>query len=319
MKKNLFIVIIISLLNLFFLCCKSEAQESKTSTKKTETNNTKTTNFNFIPNEPIKGELMGVVELGGSGFNNFIIEIDDDLNWKMKRKEYGASLIVEGTTNSETVNTKLKEYIKNIEAFGVNPNNIHFVVSSGAVKEKIAETIIKELKNIGYVVNIVTAEEEGILALKSVLPQNFSNQSFVIDIGSGNTKITYCQKDAIISQESYGSKYYKKNIEDLVVFEDVKKAASNVPSQKTNNCFIIGGVPYKLAKFIRKSKNRYTKLSTNIKDYNPLIEKGDKKIISGLNIFNAIIEATHTKNVIFDWDANFTIGFLIDVKAKKTN
>ncbi len=34
---------------------------------------------------------------------------------------------------------------------------------------------------------------------------------------------------------------------------------------------------------------------------------------SGLNIYKAIIEGTGTATYIFDWDANFTIGFLASI------
>ena len=318
MKKLTIIIFIISFSNILFLFCKPKNQQTKTSLSPTElTNNQPKTSSQ----KPINGELLGVVELGSSGFNSFIIEIDNSLNWEIKRKEYGASLIIEGFTNASKVNTGLQNYIQKIKSFGVKSNNIHFVVSSGAIKEKITETIIKELKQLGYVINIVTAEEEGIFALKAALPKKHKNDAFVVDIGSGNTKITYFIKDSIVSLETYGAKYFKKNIADSTVFKNVKTLSEKVPIEKTNNCFIIGGVPYKLAKKSRQAKERYTKLSTNIKDYSSLANEEGEKVKSGLNIFNAIIKTTNTKNVIFDWDANFTIGFLIDFieKGNKIN
>ena len=35
---------------------------------------------------------------------------------------------------------------------------------------------------------------------------------------------------------------------------------------------------------------------------------------AGLNIYKAILDATGVKQVVFDWDANFTIGFLLGLK-----
>ncbi len=39
-----------------------------------------------------------------------------------------------------------------------------------------------------------------------------------------------------------------------------------------------------------------------------------KKWAAGLNIYKAIAEATNTDTFVFDWDANFTIGFLLSLK-----
>jgi len=42
-------------------------------------------------------------------------------------------------------------------------------------------------------------------------------------------------------------------------------------------------------------------------------EAADKKMASGLNIYKAIADATQTDTFVFDWDANFTIGFLLSL------
>ena len=34
---------------------------------------------------------------------------------------------------------------------------------------------------------------------------------------------------------------------------------------------------------------------------------------SGLNIYKGIVETTKTDTFVFDWDANFTIGFLLSL------
>jgi hypothetical protein len=35
---------------------------------------------------------------------------------------------------------------------------------------------------------------------------------------------------------------------------------------------------------------------------------------AGLNIYKAIEDATKTDTFVFDWDANFTIGFLLGLR-----
>jgi len=191
MKK----IISFILLFLIFASCKTEIK--KNSNLKEETSSPKKNEFNLTLTKPINGKLKGVVELGASSFNSFIINVDENLNWELKKKEFGASLIAEGTTNSINVSKKLKGYIQKIIDFGVHSNNIHFVVSSGAVKEKVTQKIMDELQKMGYVINTVTPEEEGIYALKCVLPQKFYTSSFVVDIGSGNTKISYLENDLL--------------------------------------------------------------------------------------------------------------------------
>lgn len=315
MKKIALLAIAI-VLSVSLFSCKSEEKKEELKQqeleKPQEVKSNKIAKFNLQPVKPVNGKLKGVVELGASGFNSFIINVDKDLNWEVKKKEFGASLIAEGMTNTREVNTKLKEYIQGIVEYGVAPKDIHFVVSSGAAKEDITKIVSKELKNIGYIVNTVTPEQEGQYALKSVLPKRFNSTAFVVDIGSGNTKISYLEKDnSVVALESHGAKYFQKNTTDAKVYNDIKATVTKVPSGKTLQCFIIGGVPYKLAKSVREGKERYTVLSTNIGDFDKVAEEEGKKVKCGLNIYKAIQEQTGVKKVIFDWDANFTIGFLL--------
>jgi len=212
MKKVNNIYILLICLFITFSCKKKSKNTTTTPEKELFT-------FNYQPQKPLNGKLLGVVELGASGFNSFIINIDKNLNWKLKKKEYGISLIVEGMTNTHLVNEKLKEYIEKITLYGVDEKDIYFVVSSGASKEKITQIISTELQNIGYTVNNFTAKEEGKYALQAVLPKEYKNNAYLVDIGSGNTKISYFNPDGTtVTLETYGAKYYQKGTEPLDVF-----------------------------------------------------------------------------------------------------
>ncbi|MBN8681355.1 MAG: hypothetical protein J0L99_01825 [Chitinophagales bacterium] len=264
------------------------------------------TPFNFTPTAPSGGKLKGVVELGAQGFNSFIIQVDAQKNWSLKRAEYGASLVYESLATDDDVKAGLKRYIADMLSFGVSPKEIHFVISSGAKKVPVTEKISAELKRMGYFVNEVTPEQEGRLALKAAMPQAFSGTSFVVDIGSGNTKISWLPSAAL---EAPGAKYFQNNTPDQQVYDDVFGKAKQVPGNLRNTCFIIGGVPYDLAKTHRNGKERYTVLKAPA-DYNA----GDnKKTASGLNILRAVADATGCRQFVFDWDANFTIGFLLNL------
>lgn len=305
MKKVFRICFLLVVLITTFSCKKSK-QEKVTPKKETFV-------FNYVPPKPKDGKLLGVVELGAAGFNSFIIDVDTNLNWELKKREYGTSLIVEGMTNTQVVNEKLREYIDEVAAYGVAAEDIYFIVSSGAAKEEITKIISTELKKIGFAVNTISAKKEGFYALKSVLPKKFKDSSFVVDIGSGNTKISFFNADGTYETlETHGAKYYQKGIEDIQVFKDVKEVIAKIPSKNRSHCFMIGGVPTKLARSIEKEEELYTVLNPDASTFTESAKKGGKKLQAGLNIYKAIQEETKVEKIIYVLDGNFTVGFLLE-------
>lgn len=272
------------------------------------TNTSSSRTFDFTPPAPVNGKLRGVVELGATGFNSFIILSDAQKNWNLQKAEFGNSLVYENMASDEDVTTGLKKYIGDMLAYGVGPKDIHFVISSGAKKAEGTQKIINGLKKLGYVVNTVTPEQEGKLALKSALPKQYEGSAFVVDVGSGNTKISWLQGGQVSAVEAPGSKYFQNNQTDEQVYRDVLNKVKDVPANKREVCFIIGGVPFELAKQHRNGKERYTVL----KAPNEYQADGAKQK-AGLNIYNAIVNATGCQEFVFDWDANFTIGFLLNL------
>lgn len=270
---------------------------------------TETGAFSYTAPEPVDGTLKGVVELGASGFNSFVVNIDKDKNWKLEKAEFGNSMVIENMASDYDIRVGLKKYISGMIDHGVNGKNIHFVVSSGAQKADVTLKIIKVLKDMGYMVNTVTPDQEGSLGLTCALPSSFKNKGFFTDIGSGNTKIAWTEGGAIKNIETYGAKYYEKGTSDDKVYEEVGALAKQVPTSKRDICFIIGGVPYDLAKEVRNGKERYTVLKA-AEAYK--LDKAKSK--AGGNIYKAIADATGCKTFVFDWDANFTIGFLLGLK-----
>ncbi len=265
--------------------------------------------FTYSPAEPVNGKLKGVVELGASGFNSFIINVDADKHWKIAQKKFNNSFVYDRMANEADIKDGLKKYIADMLDFGVKGTDIHFVVSSGALKEAKVTKIIASLKAIGYVANTVSAEEEGKLAAKVAMPSDFTSNSFVVDIGSGNTKITWAENGNMTSFESYGAKYYERNISDDQVYNEVKKIAEKIPNNKRVKCFIIGGAPFKMAEKMRKGEERYTVLLAP-NEYHP----EEAKLKCGVNIYKAIADGTNCDTFVFDWDSNFTIGFLLGTK-----
>jgi hypothetical protein len=262
--------------------------------------------FTYAAPEPVNGKLKGVVELGASGFNSFIVRIDPQRTWKLEKADFGNSLVMENMATDDDIRKGLKAYIGQMLDFGVSGRDIHFVVSSGALKAEGTAKIVKALKGLNYVVNTVTPEKEGILGLRSVLPPSYADRAFVADIGSGNTKISWLDGNQPKSVETYGAKYFEKGTTDAAVATEVKEKANQVPADLRGTCFIIGGVPFEMAKKVRKGKERYTVL-----DAPSAYQLDNAKSKAGLNIYKSIADATGCKQFVFDWDANFTIGYLL--------
>lgn len=262
----------------------------------------------IVVDRPVNGTMKGVIEVGASGFNAFVVTIDKNKNWELNSKQFGESLAIEGFATTADVHQGMKKYLATIFEKGVSGKNVHFCMSSGALKNKNSELIARAIEEKGYVVNRITAEKEGKYALMALLPKGYRNNSFVVDIGSGNTKVSFYSGATIKTFEGPGAKYYQNsNLTDEKVFEQISAIIDKVPQDHRQNCFIIGGVPFQLASTTRNADERFTFLSAP-EDYS----YGDNvKLKSGLNIYKAIVESSGCENFIFDWDANFTIGFLL--------
>lgn len=265
--------------------------------------------FSYTPEEPENGQLRGVVEVGAAGFNSFIINMDEQKRWKIVSKDFGESLAYEGLATADDIRLGLKKYLTVMSDKGVPSRNMHFVISSGALKEPKTVMISNELKKMGYVVNQVTPDQEAKFAFRATVPPSFADNSFMVDIGSGNTKISWEEGGALKTMELPGAKYYEKGQSDEDVYAQVKAGVAKVPETKRNVGFIIGGVPFTLANQHRKGEERYTVL----KEPGSYTAK-DKKMGAGLNIYKALADATKTDTFVFDWDANFTIGFLLALR-----
>ena len=264
--------------------------------------------FNYTPPAVTNGKLKGVVELGASGFNSFIIKVDAQRNWQLEKSEFGNSLVLENMATDDDIRAGLKKYIGNMLDFGVSGKDIHFVVSSGAAKAENTTKISRALKQLNYVVNQVTPEQEGTLGLKTVLPEAYDRKAFVVDIGSGNTKISWKQDGKVSAVESYGAKYFQDKVDDQKVYDAVSAKVKQIPAANRTTCFIIGGVPFEMAKEVRQGKERYTVLKAS-----SAYQMENAKSKAGINIYKAIADGTGCQQFVFDWDANFTIGFLLDL------
>lgn len=270
---------------------------------------TSSAKFTYVPAAPVNGKLRGVVELGASGFNSFIVRIDAQRNWKLEKAEFANSLVLENMATDDDIRRGLKAYIGKMLDYGVNGKDIYFVVSSGAATADVTKNIIQSLKGIGYIVHMVTPAQEGAFGLRAAVPAPYADKAFLVDMGSANTKIAWQVAGKSTVVNSYGSKYYQQALPDATIAADVAAKAGEVPAARRQTCFIIGGVPYELAKAVRQGQEQYTVLKAP-DDYAQL---EGAKLKAGLTIYQALAAATGCKQFVFGWDTNFTIGYLLSL------
>ena len=82
-----------------------------------------------------------------------------------------------------------------------------------------------------------------------------------------------------------------------------------MPAGLSKTCFIIGGVPYELAKAVRQGQEPYTTLLGP----EAYPQQSGAKIKSRLNIYQAVASDTGCSQFVFGYDTNFTIGYLLSL------
>jgi hypothetical protein len=222
---------------------------------------------------------------------------------------YGESNIVSDEVASKNNISQMGSYIEEFESLGVQKKNTYLIVSSSAVKNNSVKNLISHLDTMDYIqTKIVSEDEESFFALKALLPPEFVDEAYVIDIGSGNSKFSWFEGAIIENEVTYGSNFHLTNIEEKQVTAEIKKVLRSIPEAKHNFCFIVGGAIYELVKTERVEGNRYTVLK-NLNTYKPETRKSQ----NGLLFLTTIKEELNTQNFIFDWESNFGIGYLLTI------
>src|SRR5829696_3251293 len=57
--------------------------------------------FDYQPEKPVNGIMKGVVEIGATGFNSFVIWVDSAKRWEVVAKDFGTSLVYEGLATTK--------------------------------------------------------------------------------------------------------------------------------------------------------------------------------------------------------------------------
>ena len=258
------------------------------------------------------GVQRGIISLGPTGFDAFIIRIDAQHNWALEKSNYGVSLLKEGMATPADIVNLLKERIGEMVSYGVGKTNIHFIVSAGSRAVEGTQKIIDATESLRFKVNTKTPYEEARLAFKATVPASFQSESFLVDMGSGITKIAWMADGKVKSLTSYGSKYFQDTISDNAVYDDVVIKAQQIPAGNRKRCFILGGAPSDLAKESNNRSGPYTVLK--LPEQYGIIKNA--KLRSGLNIYKAIQKTTQCSQFIFDWHSDFSIGYLLSLPSK---
>lgn len=295
--------LIFGLLGLFLISsCNNSTQKAKNEKPVFES---QLESFNYNPPKPENGKKMGAIVIGSSGLDAFIISVDKMDRWELIQTKFDNSRVIENEATLTQVQSQLNEFVTLIMEEEVRKEDLFIVVSSSASTNNNLKEILTKVQT-DIPIEYVSEEEEAIYAYEAVIPEEFEAESFVADIGSGNTKISFLEKGKIQTITTYGSKYYLDSLNSEEVYIDLKSVIGKEIENRFQNCFLIGGVPFLLASNIKKTEERYT-IINNLDS----IKSTNSKLESGKFIIKAIKEGSNVHNMIFDWESNFVIGFLI--------
>ena len=296
-SRTLILIVVLS------ACSKTQKTESDQVSRQSETKKS----FEYIPQEPVNGKNMGVIEIGSLGLNYFIIEIDSTDRWSLVKSEFGRSNFVFGDQNKEPLIAKIKAFKDDILSSGVARNNLHIVASSSAMDNSKFNWLKDEINNLELTLTSVDAEQEARFALMAAVPAEFVRESFLVDMGSGNTKLSWTNGKDTTTIETFGSKYYVDEVQDSTAFRKVRDALLQIPEANRNLCFMLGGMPFEFASESGPKNGRYTILNPP----SALANNSERKN-AGIILYNALfLEPTYS--YIFDWDSNFSVGYLMSI------
>ena len=286
---------------------KKNGQESSQKRTVPEVQPVETRTFDYQPLKPVDGQLKAVIELGSLGLNYFIVEIDREGRWTLKKSFFGRSNIIYGVSTSTEILAQVERFTEEIKDFGVETKNIHLVASSSVGKLGDTSALAQELSKLKMDLVPISAEREAQLALIATIPKEFISESFLVDIGSGNTKISWVSSGDTSSIEIHGSKYFLGDVQDTTVFRVVRDALLKVPRKNRNLCFMLGGMVYEFAKEEIKDDERYFVLNP------PGAYPATNERLKAANVIYNALYLEPTYSYIFDKDSNFSIGYLISL------
>ncbi|MEP5612000.1 MAG: hypothetical protein ABJP45_07105 [Cyclobacteriaceae bacterium] len=263
--------------------------------------------FDYKPETPRNGKLLGIIELGYSGFNSFIVRMDNQDRWSLEKVTYDESYVGDGSITFDYVLSEIQKFRSEMIEYGVSNHDINFVASSSAIRNQKVVDITEQLRSLNIGIITVSATQEGIYAFDATIPKELKEDAFMVDMGSGNTKVSWMEGSEVKTLETFGSRYHEIGTSDQDARIGIKDAVAQVPSRNRNLCFMVGKIPFLLATKTNNRSTRYTVLESP-----SAYSFTDEQSQAGLNLYDALWEES-TISYVFDWDSNYSIGVLMNV------
>jgi len=260
----------------------------------------------------IDDKKKAVISVGANSFDGFVIATNRNKAWSNVEQYYGESLGLELGINYALY--KLEQTMEKIMSEqSVNPSDILVVLSSGLVEiNDDVSKIRKGLEDRGFKVRGLSCEEEASYAYAANILKDYEDDSFFLDIGSGNTKIAW--KNQANEIETYcgeGSLFEQR----LVTHEKAFSSFDNldIPTGRTKYCFVTGGGPFKLAEIKGHdiSKNKFFCMPELSDFENENLEYG--QMHASYEFLKLIKEKTNCEQIIFISHSNYAIGTLLEL------
>jgi len=288
--------------------CNTSTTSRESSSNRAIASQEKNKRFDYQPRKPQNGKLLAVIELGSLGLNYFIINKDSEGSWALEKADYGRSNFIYGVNSNEEIRNTVQSYKNEIMSFGVSEENIHLVASSSVIESEDVSSLNEVLNPTRLTIVGINAQQEAQYALLATVPKEFIEESFMVDIGSGNTKLSWVDEGDTLGIETYGSKYFLNDVQDTTVFREVRDAVLSVPAKNRTLCFMLGGMVYEITKDkVSKDGERYIVLET------PNTYPVDNEKLKAANIIYNALYLEPTYSYIFDKDSNFSIGYLLSL------
>lgn len=257
-----------------------------------------------------------VIVIGKKGLDYFIIEVDNYLQWKLVKKNHGLSMM-SCNIHSNYIRDQLAEYIDQISEYGIDWNNIHFVMSSSLDENKDNYLALRKAsKELGINIQTVTPQQEGNYGLLATVPQHDYINAFFIDIGSGTTKIAWFERGKVKTKSTLGALEQNDNY-FLEINHQINDIIALIPIQRFEACYVIGGVVRNLTKDHPDQQERIVVLDRLEKYQNNT--QGSIYLDNGYHILSTIQKASNCQYMMFDTDANFGIGYILNYLSRKKN
>ncbi|MEZ0323126.1 MAG: Ppx/GppA phosphatase family protein [Hydrogenothermaceae bacterium] len=297
---------------------------------------------------------VAIVDIGTYSTRMLIVAIHPDKSFEEifsigKITALGRRLKETGYLQREAVGetlTTLKEYVMLAKEFGVE--NIYAVATQACREAKNAEDFLKQVRDLGIDVRVISGEEEAKLSfLATAKALNIKDSFVVIDQGGGSTEFAYGKGENLINSISFPfgivnltetfiksdppTEEELKNLKEFLR-ENIKKAYQSMSDAK--ELVGLGGTittvvalekhiyPYDSKKVhdsvlsydaITKWFNKLSSMTIRERKAIPMIEdKRAEAIISGIAIFQTAMEIFNRDTIkISEWGLRH--GFLLSL------